>query len=253
MNIAVVDDQQQEIDTLLPIITEYAALGQLDIKVHVFHSAEELLEDYHPYEYTAIFMDIYMQEMTGIQASQRILAMDPGAIIMFLTTSQDHMPDAFALHAFDYIPKPAEKSRIFKAMDDVLLRKTRAESAPKLTFTYNKREVTLPLSEIACIRTARHNYLDIISASGSTYTTRLTFSRVQRNLEDYGASQFLLIIRGILVNMDYIKNMEGEICILKDDTSLPVNTKNASQLHATWQNYTLDSIRARRRERRNRT
>lgn len=250
MNIAIVDDEQRESEALTTLIREYAGQENLDIQIQVFHSAEELLEHYRPYAFTAVFMDIYMTGITGVEASRQILSADPGAVIIFLTTSRDHMPEAFSIHAYDYIPKPAEKSRIFKVMNDLLQRQARMTNSPRLDFTSEKRNVSLLLSEITCIRTAKHNYLDIFHADGSTFTARLTFSEVQQRLEDADAHQFLLVLRGVLVNMDYIKNMDGETCLLKDGTVLPINIKNARKLHATWQNYSLDCIRNRRRERR---
>ena len=55
MNIAIVDDEQAEIDTLSSVIKEYAAANKAGLSLHTFHSAEELLAGYHPYAYTAIF------------------------------------------------------------------------------------------------------------------------------------------------------------------------------------------------------
>lgn len=251
MNLAIVDDEQLEIDHLLPIISEYAGLENSDIPVQVFHSAEELLTVYRPYAFTAIFMDIYMTGITGVEAGRRILAMDPGAVIIFFTTSQDHMGDAFSIHAYDYIPKPAEKERIFKVLNDLVRRETKLDSAPRLSFTCDKRNVSIPVSEITCIRTARHNYLDISRKDGSIFTSRLTLSEVQQRLEEAGAPQFLLVLRGVLVNMDFIKNMDDETCQLKDGMIIPINIKNARKLRDIWQNYTLDSIRSGQRERRN--
>ncbi len=250
MNIAIVDDEQRESEALVSLIREYAGQERLDIHIQVFHSAEELLECYQPFAFTAVFMDIYMTGITGVEASSRILSADPGAVIIFLTTSQDHMPEAFSMHAYDYIPKPAERSRIFKVMNDLLQRQARMTNSPRLDFISEKKNVSLLLSEITCIRTSKHNYLDIFQADGTTFTARLTFSEVQQKLSDAEAHQFLLVLRGVLVNMDFIKNMDDETCQLKDGTVLPINIKNARKLHDTWQNYTFDCIRTKRRERR---
>lgn len=72
MNIAIVDDNREEIDNLKTILMDYASIHQLNIKLHCFSSAEEFLEDYQPFQYTVIFMDIYMEKMTGIQAAESI-------------------------------------------------------------------------------------------------------------------------------------------------------------------------------------
>ncbi len=53
-----------------------------------------------------IFMDIYMEGMTGMESHRKhSCAMDSDTLIVFLTASEEHMPDAFRFHAYDYISK----------------------------------------------------------------------------------------------------------------------------------------------------
>ncbi len=248
MNIAIVDDEREKAEELAALLREYASIGKLEADLRIFDSAEELLESYRPFAYTAIFMDIYMNGIDGVTAAEQILERDRRAIVIFLTSSDEHMPEAFSLHAYDYIAKPAKRERIFKVMDDLLLRLTEANASPKLTFVCEKREFSLAFPDIVCVKTARHNYLEITEASGEKYLTRLTFSEVQKQLE--ADPRFLPILRGILVNMDFISRMEKGLCRLKTGEDLPLNIKNAGELTATWQNYRLDSIRASRHERR---
>ena len=188
MNIAIVDDDQKEIDTLSDTLKEYAALGKTALSINVFHSAEEILGSYRPYAYTAIFMDIYMDGKTGIEAAQEILSLDRRAIIIFLTSSDEHMPQAFSMHAYDYIGKPARKERLFKVMDDVCLRQSEFESSPTLTITCERNTVSLPYRDIVYVKTADHNYLEIMDEAGNTYITRLTLQRWQTPSKKTGAS-----------------------------------------------------------------
>ncbi|MBP5249963.1 MAG: response regulator transcription factor [Lachnospiraceae bacterium] len=250
MNIAIVDDDQKEIDTLSDTLKEYAALGKTALTINVFHSAQEILAAYRPYAYTAIFMDIYMDGKTGIEAAQEILSLDRRAIIIFLTSSDEHMPQAFSMHAYDYIGKPAKKERLFKVMDDVLLRKSELESSPTLTINCDRNTVSLPYRDIVYVRTADHNYLEIMDEAKNTYITRLTFSKVADTLAK--DRRFLLIIRGIIVNMEYIHKLSGDICYLKNGVQLPINIRNAKELENIYQNFKFDSMRNESARRRNR-
>lgn len=244
MNIAIVDDEQIEIEHLSILIREYAAINKLQISISTFTSGEEILEDYHPYAYTAIFMDIYMGGMTGIETSEKIREADHNAVIAFLTSCDDHMPEAFSLHAYDYISKPATKERIFKVLDDILMRKTKEADEPRLTIKDGSNDISLPYSDIAAVRTSRPNYLDIIEVGGAEYNVRLTFSEVVAKLE--ADSRFLQVMRGVLVNMDSITRIEDGTCIVEDRLPLPVNVRNEKELKTTWQNYKIDSIRSER-------
>lgn len=250
MNFAIVDDDERSIDSISSTIKEYSLIAGLDIGITAFHSAEEFLEGYRPFSYTAVFMDIYMTGMTGIEAARTILQSDRHAVIIFLTSSDEHMGNAFAMHAYDYIEKPANRERIFQVMDDVMLRKTEFDNAPRLFFTSEKKDISIPYQDIMFIRTAERNYLEIAGYTEGIYKTRLPFSRIEKELSP--DSRFITVIRGVIVNMDFIKQVEKDVCILDDDTRLPLSTRMAEILPDLWQNQRLDSLRNERGRRRRR-
>ena len=84
MNIALVDDLAAELDRMEGILDEYATSNGLQIDIQRFASAEELLDVYRPYQYTVVFLDIYMDGATGVEAAQRIRQVDADTIIVFL-------------------------------------------------------------------------------------------------------------------------------------------------------------------------
>lgn len=240
MNIAIVDDIQTEIDSLSMVLNDYAAMNQFELTLHCFRSAEELLADFQPFAYSVIFMDIYMDGITGMDATEKIRAIDSDTLIIFLTTSEEHMPDAFRFHAYDYIRKPADRERLFAVMDDIMKCHTSISDSPQLIFSSNRRDYSIPYSDIMFVRTEA-NYLWIMDKSGSTYKTRMTFSSIKTKLgED---NHFLQLLRGVLVNMDFIENLGDGICHLTGDISLPINVRNARKIEQVWQNYVFSRIR----------
>ena len=241
MNIAIVDDEQDQINSLTSLLKEYAAINRLEITLSPFHSGEELLSGYHPYAYTALFLDIYMEGMSGIEAAKKLLLKDRSAIIVFLTSSDEYMPEAFSLHTYDYIPKPANKERIFRVMDDILMRVTEGINDKMLTIKDISYDVSIPYGRILSIRTSKPNYLDIYVISGEEYHARMTFSEAAKTVSQ--DNRFLLIMRGCLVNMDHIDRIMGGSCIMNDGSVLPVNLRSERELSETFNNYTIDRIR----------
>ena len=248
MNIAIVDDDEQEIEAFSSVIKEYAMAAGVEIGIAAFHSAEEFLENYRLLVYTAIFMDIYMTGMTGVEAARKILEADRHAIIIFLTSSDSHMGDALSLHAYDYIEKPADRERIFKVMDDVLMRKTELDNTPRLAFTSDRQEYYIPYPDIMFIRTVERNYLEIRENPGKSYRARLPLAGVQEQLSV--DRRVFTITRGVIVNMDFIRSLEEGVCILEDGTRFPISSNVAGSFSNLWQNYKLDSYRNDRRRRR---
>lgn len=75
------------------------------------------MKNYRPCQYAAVFLDIYMNGITGIETAEVIRKTDANLLLIFITSSPEHMADAFRIHAYEYVTKPFEKSRIFRLMD----------------------------------------------------------------------------------------------------------------------------------------
>ncbi len=242
MNIAIIDDVPDEIKELTALLKQYAALNRMEIEIDRFSCAESFLKKYRPLLFTAIFMDIYMEGMTGIEAARRIRETDRSVALIFLTTSEEHRADAFHCHAYDYLTKPVQKDSLFCTMDDLLRIKTETDGQ-KFIFSSNRREYSLPYSEITCIRTESNgsNYLEIMDTSGNTYRARMTFSSVSRQLmED---NRFILLKSYVLVNLEHIALLKENCAVLTGGEQLPFSSRKAKEIRHIWQNYMFANIR----------
>ena len=243
MNIALVDDLATELDRMESLLNEYAAANAVQIDISRFSSAEELLDVYRPYMFAVVFLDIYMDGATGVEAARRIRQVDADTIIVFLTTSTEHMADAFQTHAYEYVIKPAKAERVNALMDDILRRSAKART-DRFQFTEGRQNRSLSFSEIESVQ-GSGNYLNITDAKGNTYRTRMTFGAASKTLlED---ARFLQIMRGVLVNMDLVVGIRGGSCVTKSGARLPLNVRSAKDIEQTWRNYVFSNIRNRAR------
>ncbi len=245
VNIAIVDDIQKETAEFTDAVREYGALNRTEIEVTSFVSAEEFISDYFPLKYTLIVLDIYMDGMNGLEAAGRIKELDRNALIVFLSSSEEHYPDALRLHAFDFLNKPASKERIFGLLDDITAKTT--EVIASLEFVCEKKTIRLPYDHIASVSASGH-YSEISGGSNDVYKTRMPYTAVYGTLS--GDKRFLEINRGTAVNLDMIVRIDEDgVCHLKNGTSLPVNVKNSKTIKQTWQNYMFDRLRDETRRR----
>ena len=240
MNIAIADDIPEETRPLKNYLTEYSILNDLELTIEDFESAEALLREYRPYRYTVVFLDIYMEGMTGVDAARKIREEDSDTFLVFLTSSTAFMPEAFSLHAFEYMEKPVKRDKVFSLLDDILKLETDRSSTPILEFLSNRSTVKLPYENIIFVRSDR-NHQEIMDKDGTVYRTRTRFSSLSSELSK--DTRFLLILRGMLVNMDYIKRFDEDVCYIRDDIRLPINQKNSGSLEQTWKNYVFQKIR----------
>ena len=72
MNIAIIDDIASDADQLKRIITSYFENRQIPTEIRYFSSAEAFFDDYRPGNFQILFLDIYMDGITGMEAARRI-------------------------------------------------------------------------------------------------------------------------------------------------------------------------------------
>ena len=116
---------------------------------------------------------------------------------------------------------------------------TKAEAF--LSFVVNRESHSISYSDILFVRSSDH-YAEIHTQLGHTYITRMNFSSISEQLTD--DPRFLLIIRGILINMDKIVRFAGHSCYLENSVQLPVNVRNSKKIEQIWKNYIFQKIRS---------
>lgn len=241
MNIAIVDDMPRELSRISQIISEYGEEHHIPMDVVTFHSAEDFLASYRPLQYTLIFMDIYMDGMTGVEAAEKIRETDKETLVIFLTTSTDHTFDAFKVHAYQYIIKVPKKETLkadmWRVLDDVTALHSLSEAGITIPVDGNKQ--TFPFSEIVYAQ-ADKNYIRITDRHGQTHLTRMTFSGMRSLLEQ--DSRFLQINRGIIINMDCINTFEKDTCVLRGGYHLPINVREQKKLDQIRRNYVFSKL-----------
>ena len=121
MRIALVDDSEIERGILLSLITDYGCEKQILFESDCFDSGDAFLSSFSSDKYDIVFMDIFMNGMSGVETASKMRQIDSHVILIFLTASADYMPDAFRVHAFHYILKPYQKDAIFACLNDASL------------------------------------------------------------------------------------------------------------------------------------
>lgn len=245
MNIALIDDMPQVLTHTRKLIQQFADSSNIDFSITCYSSSEELLADFTPYKYSILFMDIYMDGLPSIEAAQQIRRQDESCLIVFLTSSSDHLPQAFRCHAFDYLQKPVTQTDISRVLQDAL--RLMQTDIQYLEFTHNRQTVRIPHSEIISILSDDHRTV-VTDNKGGRYDPLISFSKLTADLEN--ESRFRQINRGILVNMDYISGFDSNLCILSNGQKLPVSTRRLSRIRQQWEDYTFASIRHKMAERR---
>ena len=231
MNIAIVDDLSLDREHLVSLLKDYAAIHQLDVEFSEYGSAEEFLADFGPLRYTIIFLDIYMDGADGIEAAEKIRGEDDDVLLVFVTSSHDHAAPAMHFFASSYIMKPCEREDLYRAMDHILKLKTERDEK-RFSFVADRKEQCVRYADLVSLE-SQGNYLMLTEKAGHAYRCRMTLGAAKEALDE----RFLLILKGILVNMDYITQMTENTCVMADGRSFPINVRKHREIQQVWQNH----------------
>lgn len=117
MNIAIIDDISTDAEALKNIAVSYFEKKQIRAEICHFFSAEEFFEDYQPGKFQILFLDIYMDGMTGMEAARRIRRQSDNCILVFVTTSSDFAVESYDVGASYYLLKPFQPEKLCSILD----------------------------------------------------------------------------------------------------------------------------------------
>lgn len=222
-SIALVEDDPRLQEEMQRAVSDWCREHQLDLQLQVFDGGEAFLQKASTQSYQLVIMDIYLTGMDGIETARRFRQMNLHSLLVFSTTSLEHMPQAFPCHAFDYLIKPVQLDQLHHTLAEAVQQLHLQE--PSLTFVNGKQQVTLHYGDIYAV-VSKQNYCQV--QGSESFTARTTFSSVENSLRKDG--RFCTINRGILVNLDEVVHFQDGICLMQDGTTYPLNTRRQNQL-----------------------
>lgn len=211
---AVCDDDQNVREKVSRIIREWNP----EIRVDCFESGESLAEAYVPYH--AIFLDIDMKGMDGIETGKWIRERDKETKIVYLTAYQDYVSGAFGVHAFQYLLKPVKKAEICNVLDEIFSYLHVPEKRQVLDFQTVNGLLCVPVEEIYYFEYISRR-VEIVTADG-VYGMTEKIGRVAKRMESYG---FSMPHQSFVVNMLHVRNVLSGRILLDNGMEIPLAQK----------------------------
>jgi len=106
MNIAIVDDSESDRQLLQELLIRYFDASGISITIYPFQSGELFLAGLSHHSFDLVFLDIFMDEITGMDAAHKLLEAGCDCTIIFLTSSREYALEGYEVGAFRYLLKP---------------------------------------------------------------------------------------------------------------------------------------------------
>lgn len=217
--IAVCDDEEAVSAQVKELITEWNP----SVDVVCFSSGEELLENYQSYE--AVFLDIDMAGMNGIETGKAIRRLDKDTKIVYLTAYRDYASGAFGVHAFQYLLKPVNKKAIWNVLEEIFRYMKSAEKKIILDFHTVDGALCLPVESIYFFE--YENRKIRIVTDKERYYMADKIGNVAKRMTEFG---FSMPHQSFVVNMFHVKNVKNQQIFLDNGMEIPLSQKKQK----TW-------------------
>lgn len=212
--IAVCDDEEAVAAQVKELITEWNP----SVDVVCFSSGEALLENYQSYE--AVFLDIDMAGMNGIETGKAIRKMDKDTKIVYLTAYRDYVSGAFGVHAFQYLLKPVNKKAIWNVLEEIFRYTKVAEKKIILDFHTVDGSLCLPVERIYFFE-YENRKIRIVTDEEQYYMADKIGNAAKR-MAEFG---FSMPHQSFVVNMFHVKNVKNQQIFLDNGMEIPLSQK----------------------------
>lgn len=217
--IAVCDDEEAVSEQVTNLIAEWNPA----VDVVCFSSGEALLENYQSYE--AVFLDIDMAGMNGIETGKAIRRLDKDTKIVYLTAYRDYVSGAFGVHAFQYLLKPVNKKAIWNVLEEIFRYMKSAEKKIILDFHTVDGALCLPVESIYFFE-YENRKIRIVTDEEQYYMAD-KIGNVAKRMAEFG---FSMPHQSFVVNMFHVKNVKNQQIFLDNGMEIPLSQKKQK----TW-------------------
>jgi DNA-binding LytR/AlgR family response regulator len=224
--VLVVDDER-------PALDELAWLLQRDPRVAsvvTTDSAAEALRVLQEGGIDAVFTDIRMPGLTGLELARVLSRFKTPPPVVFITAHDDHAVDAFELNAVDYVLKPVREDRLAEAVRRVC--EAHGGEAPgsddQIPVELGGVTRFVPRSDVLYVE-AHGDYARLHTAHG-THLIRSPLATLEEQWRDAG---FVRIHRSLLVALPHVAEVRmdaGRCTVVVGAEELAVSRRHTREL-----------------------
>jgi DNA-binding LytR/AlgR family response regulator len=221
LRVLVVDDEAPALDELAYLLARDDRVAL----VRTSASSTDALERLRSEVVDAVFLDIAMPGLTGLELATVLARFGVRPAVVFVTAHSEHAVEAFDLEAVDYVLKPVREDRLRAAVRRVEEWHLRGEADHDETIPVELAGVTrlLQRSDVAYV-VAQGDYARLHTVDGS-HLVRLSLAALEERWADAG---FLRIHRSVLVSLGRVDEVraDGSRCsVFVGGAELPVSRR----------------------------
>lgn len=228
IHVAICDDDKTFTKSIAQLLRVAAAGQGIDIDYELFFDGSELVRAITEQQmcFDLIYLDIEMEGIDGIHASQTLRDAELPALIVYISAHEEYWKELFCTSPFRFLSKPVEETA-FRTVFSEACTEIRKRNG-YFNFCYKRSHYRIPLNRITYFES--NSRLILIHLSGidreSPESLQNQFYGKMNEVEKQMTSmngRFLRIHQSFLVNFDYIKAMSATKIEMLDGTVFQIS------------------------------
>lgn len=235
LKVVLCDDSNLSTQKYAELIAQIAEKHQLEIVISCFSSGESLL--FHntdtPGQIDILYLDILMDKTDGMETARKLRDCGCKAQIIFLTSCEDYVYDAFDVNAMQYLIKDDTG---FEKFEQIFLKAAQLASMRKkelFTFEFDGETGVIPVDQISYFEIWQR-LVTVRFGNGKTAKFYATMEQLEKKLR---GRDFVRTHRSYLVHLPYIAMFRHQSLLLKTGEEVPVGGTYMQSLKRTFSDY----------------
>lgn len=220
MVIAICDDEKILRNLLSDYCLRYGKEHNLKINIIEFSNGEEIIN--YDSCIDLLLLEINLPGMSGIEVKNALIKKDNLNFIIFVSGITNRIYDAFSSKTLGFITKPFQYEDLCRSLEDY---KKTVDSFTTIEIPAEGGITSINVNRIIYVK-AQNIYSEIITQNGS-YLIRSSLNELENRL---GNHLFFRIHKSHLINMEYIKSIDGYDAILDNGTKLKIGRTKLANL-----------------------
>lgn len=234
IKIAVCEDEDKEYNRLLELLNNC----KYTYTITRYTEGQSLLDEYYPYKFNLILMDIYMNGLNGVETVAKIRNVDKITTIAFTTTSLDHALDGYKYHVNRYLVKPFEENELMEVIE---FAHTSMQHIPSISVMQNDETVIIPFTHI---RYAEQSGKDIILYLMDSNITKQQ-TKIVDLLKTVPTPPFYQCHKSFVVNLTHVKYLNKELNVfeMNGGGNVYIRRDSLKEAETKYKEYMFDLVR----------
>ena len=234
MNIAICEDNIEELNIINEYIEQWSKNNNIKVKIDKYQSSESFLFEWTDYnKYDIVFFDIKMKKVSGIELSNLVREKNKVVDIVFVTGMIEYALHGYKVSAMQYLLKPIKQDDIYSCLNKVLERiDSTDESSKFMIIKTPKKSMKLNYDEIYYFEMFSPNI--VIHTIKEEIALRKKISEIEKELK---SSSFIRCHRSYIVNLKYVKSISKNAITLENGESVPISRNKYKEVNNYYINY----------------